>query len=68
MSQSAEAWQEQQELEEQAEQSEFELYCSIVEALRSAKNVGLDDDSLRVLCYATGLDVSDIDLTKGETA
>jgi hypothetical protein len=56
MSQSAEAWQEQQELEEQAQQSEYELYYSIVEALVEAKKLGLSEDHLNVLRYATGID------------
>jgi hypothetical protein len=56
----SEAWQEQQELEEQAEQSEYELYCSIVEALVEAKKLGVSSDNLHTLCYATGVNLTEL--------
>lgn len=61
MSHSSEAWAEQQELSEQAEQSEAELFYAIMDALQSAKNLGLAEDHLKVLCYTAGVDYSTLE-------
>jgi hypothetical protein len=56
MSRSAEAWAEQQEQDQQAQESEAELYYSILDAIQQAKDLGLPKDQVQVLCYASGVD------------
>ena len=36
---------------EEYDESEAELYFAIMDALQSAKNLGLTDDHLKTLCY-----------------
>ncbi len=61
MSHSAEAWSEQQQDAEEAAQSEAELYYSIMDALQTAKNLGLNKDHLTVLCYVAGVQLDDLE-------
>lgn len=49
-----------EQMEEQ-EQSEAELYYSIMDALQSAKNLGLNQDHLQTLCYVAGVQLSDLE-------
>ena len=56
MSHSSEMWAEQQEQDQQAQECEAELYYAILDALQTAKNLGLETDKLKTLCYATGID------------
>jgi hypothetical protein len=60
MSHSSEMWAEQQELSEQAEQSEAELFYAIMDALQTAKNIGLNQDHLKTLCYVAGVDLESL--------
>lgn len=56
-----EAWEEQQELSEQAQQSEYELYEAIFEAIEEAKKLGLSEDHLKTLCWVAGVDYSNLE-------
>ena len=46
---------------EEYDESEAELYFAIMDALQSAKNLGLTDDHLKTLCYTAGVQFDDID-------
>ena len=61
MGRSAEAWSEQQQDADEAAQSEAELYYSIMDALQTAKNLGLSKDHLIVLCYVAGIQLEDLE-------
>lgn len=54
-------WSEQQQDAEEAAQSEAELYYSIMDALQTAKNLGLSTDHLTVLCYVAGVQLDDLE-------
>lgn len=56
MSHSSEMWAEQQELDQQQDECEAEQNYAILDALQTAKNLGLETDKLKTLCYATGID------------
>ncbi len=43
------------------DQSEAELYFAIMDALQSAKNLGLSDDHLKTLSYVAGVNLDDLD-------
>ena len=45
-----------EEMSQQQDECEAELYYAILDALQSAKNLGLETDKLKTLCYATGID------------
>ena len=45
-----------EEMSQQQNECEAELYYAILDALQSAKNLGLETDKLKTLCYATGID------------
>jgi len=45
-----------EEMSQQQDECEAELYYAILDALQTAKNLGLDTDKLKTLCYATGID------------
>jgi len=45
-----------EEMSQQQAESEAELYYAILDALQTAKNLGLETDKLKTLCYATGID------------
>ena len=51
------------ELDEQRQQeeSEAELYYLIMDAIQKAKNLGLDDESVKVLCYVAGVEFDNFD-------
>lgn len=40
----------------QQEESEMELYYSILDAIQQAIDLGLHKDQVQVLCYASGVD------------
>ncbi len=61
MSRSAEVWSEQQQDAEEAASSEAELYYSIMDALQTAKNLGLNKGHLTVLCYVSGIQLDDLE-------
>ena len=42
-------------------QSEAELYFAIMDALQSAKNLGLSEEHLKTLCYTAGVQFDDLD-------
>lgn len=46
---------------DQRHESEAELYYAIMDALQSAKTLGLNDDHLKTLCYAAGVQFDDLD-------
>lgn len=46
---------------EEYDESEAELYFAIMDALQSAKNLGLTDDHLKMLCYTAGVQFDDLD-------
>jgi len=45
-----------EEMSQQQDECEAELYYAILDALQTAKNLGLETDKLKTLCYATGID------------
>ncbi len=45
-----------EEMSQQKDECEAELYYAILDALQTAKNLGLETDKLKTLCYATGID------------
>jgi len=45
-----------EEMSQQQNECAAELYYAILDALQSAKNLGLETDKLKTLCYATGID------------
>ncbi len=49
------------EPDQQQAESEMELYYSILDSLQKAKNLGLDDESLKVLCYIAGVEFDNLD-------
>jgi hypothetical protein len=49
------------EMDQQQAESEMELYYSILDSLQKAKNLGLDDESLKVLCYIAGVEFDNLD-------
>lgn len=49
------------QLMQQQQESEAELYYAILDALQTAKNLGLNDDHLKTLCYATGINFEALD-------
>ena len=50
------------ELDDREEdQSESELYFAIMDALQSAKNLGLSDDHLKTLCYVACVPFEQLD-------
>lgn len=61
MSNSSEMWAQQQEQDQQAQECEAELYYAILDALQTAKNLGLAEDQVKTLCYATGMDFDNLD-------
>lgn len=46
---------------EEYDASEAELYFATMDALQSAKNLGLADDHLKTLCYVAGVQFDDLD-------
>lgn len=46
---------------EEYDESETELYFAIMDALQSAKNLGLTDGHLKTLCYTAGVQFDDLD-------
>ena len=55
MSRSAEAWADQEALAQEQQESEMELHYSICKALDRAKELGLENDHLVILCHAVGI-------------
>ena len=51
----SEMFAEQQQQDEWANQAEEELYASILEALTAASKLGLSEEHMKVLRYATGV-------------
>jgi len=51
------------ELDEQRqrEETEMELYHSIIDAIQKAKDIGLDDESVKVLCYVAWVEFDNLD-------
>lgn len=45
-----------EEMSQQQDECEAELYYAILDALQTAKNLSLETDKLKTLCYATGID------------
>ena len=54
-------WENTEDLSDQAQESEAELYYSIMDALQTAKNLGLSKDHLTVLCYVAGIQLEDLE-------
>lgn len=50
-----------EEMSQQQDECEAELYYAILDALQSAKNLGLSKDHVKTLCYATGVDSDNLD-------
>lgn len=46
---------------EEHDESEAELYLAIMDALQSAKNLGLNDEHLKTLAYVAGVQLDDLD-------
>jgi hypothetical protein len=61
MGYSGERYMDEQEEQQQAQESEVELFYAIIEALQAAKNHGLEEDHLKVLSYAAGIDYSTLE-------
>ena len=55
----SEMWAEQEQ-DQQAQECEEELYYAILDALQSAKNLGLSKDHLLTLCYTAGIQIDDL--------
>jgi hypothetical protein len=62
MSAMSEAWAEQQELEAMQEQqlAACEEHWAILDALQTAKNLGLETEKVKVLCYSAGVSFDDL--------
>jgi hypothetical protein len=61
MSQSAEAWQDEQDHQRQQDEAEAELHYAVLDALMTAKNLGLSKDHLLTLCFATGVNSDNLE-------
>ena len=61
MSHMSESYEEYEAMSQQEAESDAELYYNLLDALQKAKNLGLDSESVKVLCYSAGIDFDNLD-------